>query len=262
MVFTDQQIDELCEISAEAGKEVLKIYNDKALFDKTSMKEDHSPLTLADKVSNDLINQRLSQFSYQAPLISEENKSISYEQRKDWKQFWLVDPLDGTKEFLKRNGQFTINIALIQNCSPVFGVIHIPVTNTTYVGSINKGAFKIENGKRSGISTNLKPNHLTAVGSSSHAVQEDKFLKESYAIQNFIPVGSSIKFCLVAEGKADIYYRNGPTMEWDTAAGEAILNAAGGKVTHKNTHTGNYNKENLLNESFFCSGNPQLTPKF
>lgn len=262
MKLSEEQINELCDTAVEAGKEILKVYANKELFGKTTIKDNDSPLTLADTLSNDVIVKKLLSFSYQAPIISEENKAIAYEQRKSWKQFWLVDPLDGTKEFIKRNDEFTVNIALIENGVPVFGIIYIPVWDVLYVGTVNQGAYKIEKGIKSKITTRIHSGDVTAVGSSSHATQEEEEMKTRYNVKNFLAVGSSIKFCMVAEGKADIYYRNGPTMEWDTAAGEAILAAAGGKVTHKQNTGDNYNKENLLNGSFFCSGNPELLIEF
>jgi 3'(2'), 5'-bisphosphate nucleotidase len=227
------------------------------------------------------------------PILSEEGKDIPYDERKRWDYFWLVDPLDGTKEFIKRNGEFTVNIALIQKDRPVLGCIYIPVQDTFYFAAVNLGAYMLVNSelvtdglsmkellvksqrlplrantKKSASHTNQyttkKNEPLTIVGSRSHATKEfsvfaDK-IKEKYGEVEFISAGSSLKFCLVAEGRADLYPRFGPTMEWDTAAGQAIVERAEGMVMDIQTKEPlRYNKNNLLNPFFIVSGRDSLS---
>jgi 3'(2'), 5'-bisphosphate nucleotidase len=240
-------ITKIIEIAKHAGDEILKIYGT-ADFG-VEQKSDDSPLTLADQASHDIIYNQLKDNYPDIPVLSEEGKDIPYDDRKDWKYFWLVDPLDGTKEFIKRNGEFTVNIALIENNQPVLGVILAPVLDTTYYGKKGEGAFKIEKGEKSKLKVNYNNNGLTAVKSRSHSSDDEENLLSQYNIQDTISIGSSLKFCMVAEGKADIYYRHGPTWEWDTAAGQAIVEAAGGKVEGLS-----YNKEIIKNSSFLVKG--------
>lgn len=247
----------LKNISIAAGKEILKIYNDESLSKEVEQKLDNSPLTLADKASNNLIVGALRESFPDIPILSEEEKSIGFSIRKDWKKFWLVDPLDGTKEFIKRNDEFTVNIALIENGYPVFGIIYAPVLDTIYIGDVSKNkAIKIEStGFEIPITINRKLNSRIAAGSRSHSSGEEKELLKKYDVVETISVGSSLKFCMVAEGKADIYFRHGPTMEWDTGAGQAIVEAAGGEVINFSSKKRfKYNKENLLNDSFLVLG--------
>ncbi|MEN8247605.1 MAG: 3'(2'),5'-bisphosphate nucleotidase CysQ [Bacteroidota bacterium] len=248
-------VEKIIELSKSAGAEILKIYNDPALSGHVEYKSDDSPLTKADHASNDVIIKGLKELDVDYPILSEEEKQQSYETRKDWKTFWLVDPLDGTKEFINRNGEFTVNIALIKDGLPVLGVIYVPVKDITYWAD-ESGAYKIEDGNQTRISINNSKTNRIAVRSKSHASVEEETILEKYNVTDSISVGSSLKFCMVAEGKADIYYRHGPTMEWDTGAGQAILQGAGGKV-FKGSKEGElftYNKENLLNSSFLCVG--------
>ncbi len=250
-------IDLLKDISIAAGNEILKIYNDDTLSKEIEQKADDSPLTLADKASNNLIVGALRENFPDIPILSEEEKSIEYVKRKDWDKFWLVDPLDGTKEFIKRNDEFTVNIALIENGYPVFGIIYAPVLDTIYIGDVSKNkAIKIESaGFEIPITINNKLNSRIAAGSRSHSSEKEKELLKKYDVVKTISVGSSLKFCMVAEGKADIYFRHGPTMEWDTGAGQAIVEAAGGKVLNFGSKGRfSYNKVSLLNDSFFVLG--------
>ncbi|MBK6267057.1 3'(2'),5'-bisphosphate nucleotidase CysQ [Marivirga sp. S37H4] len=251
----EQLIKELKIISFNAGKAIMEIYNDADLSKVVDHKADDSPLTLADKAADKVIMKGLQSLPVQYPILSEEGKHLDYVERRKWDTFWLVDPLDGTKEFIKRNGQFTVNIALIKDGFPLLGIIYVPATGVYYYGSEN-GAFKEEGA----LTTRLKVNNIStnrvAVRSASHASPEEDALLSKYDVKDSISKGSSLKFCMVAEGKADIYYRHGPTMEWDTGAGQAILEAAGGKVFKGDTtkERFNYNKENLLNGSFLCLG--------
>jgi 3'(2'), 5'-bisphosphate nucleotidase len=248
-------IDQIKEIAKKAGEAIMDVYNNADLNQIVEHKADDSPLTLADQAAEKVIKKGLEDLSTQYPILSEEGKKMSYETRKDWTTFWLVDPLDGTKEFIKRNGQFTVNIALIKDGYPIMGVIYVPATATFYVGDENMAYKEDESGKVH-LKVNNKTNDRIAVRSASHASPEEDTLLGKYNVTDSISVGSSLKFCMVAEGKADIYYRHGPTMEWDTGAGQAILEAAGGKVFKGNEpkERFNYNKENLLNGSFLCLG--------
>jgi len=249
--------------SIEAGDAIMKVYDTDFTYVN---KEDKSPLTLADTRSNEVINLHLTNLSY--PILSEEGKSIAYEDRKNWKQFWLVDPLDGTKEFIKRNGEFTVNIAFVDGQNPVLGVIYVPATDVIYFGTMEIGAYVLHNVKTSDLN-NLETiinqssklpypkgdREFTVVASRSHNTPEtEAFInkqKEKYPIVELISSGSSLKLCLVAEGAADVYPRLAPTMEWDTAAGQAIAQAAGKQVLdYKTGKPMLYNKENLLNEWF------------
>lgn len=251
------------EASVKAGEEILKIYNRD--FD-IQIKSDKSPLTEADIASNKLINSYLKKTKI--PIISEENKQLDYGQRKDWKRCWIVDPLDGTKEFIKRNGEFTVNIALVEDGKPVLGVIYVPVTKELYVGDVkSKKAWKITvDGDTDYLASlndenEIKPssyrskNVVRVVGSRSH-MNDDTLnyieeLKKEYKNVEIVSKGSSLKFCLVAEGEADVYPRFAPTMEWDTAAGQAICKAVGLDVIDKGTGKPMvYNRQNLLNNHF------------
>ncbi len=250
-------IDAVKNIAIEAGKAILSIYHDPTLSKEIENKSDNSPLTLADKASNKVIVHSLKKSFPEIPILSEEEKHVDYSTRSKWNKFWLVDPLDGTKEFIKRNGEFTVNIALIEDGYPVLGVIYAPVLNTLYVGDLtNNLAYKIdEQGNRTLLKVNQKTAGRIAVGSRSHSSKEEADLLGQYDVKDTISVGSSLKFCMVAEGRADIYYRHGPTMEWDTGAGQAIAEAAGGSVTNMTTgQRFHYNKENLLNGSFLVKG--------
>ncbi len=247
---------QLTAIAHDAGKAILAIYHDSNFSQVVDFKADDSPLTLADKASHEVIVDALAKLTPQIPIISEEGKDIAYDTRKDWEWFWLVDPLDGTKEFIKRNGEFTVNIALVHNHTPVLGIIYVPVKDVMYVGNATQQqASKTEGGQTTALQVNRKTENLIAVRSRSHANEAEAALLEQHGVTDSISVGSSLKFCMVAEGKADIYYRHGPTMEWDTAAGQAIVTAAGGQVF---ANTGNepfqYNKEVLLNGSFLVLG--------
>jgi 3'(2'), 5'-bisphosphate nucleotidase len=248
-------IDQILKIAEDAGKSTLDIYEREFTIEE---KEDRSPVTEADKKSNEIILSALTQFYPEIPYISEETKQMPYEQRKDWKHFWLIDPLDGTKEFIKKNGEFTINIALIEGQKPVLGVIYVPVKEVFYYAQRGEGSFKIEKNSVPApirATRNNNKEKLTVVGSRSHGSETlNTFIEEKksdYKEVELISSGSSLKFCLVAEGKADIYPRTGPTYEWDTAAGHAVVLESGKAVY--DFESGNplvYNKENLLNGWF------------
>lgn len=245
-------INAILRIAVEAGKAILTVYNHDEDFE-VSAKSDSSPLTKADKIANDMICRDLKRLYPAIPIISEEGKNIPYEERKNWEVYWCVDPLDGTKEFIKRNGEFTVNIALIRDGLPVLGVIYIPVQNLLYYGEASSGSWKQIPGEDPiQIKAVKKNNEWTAAISRSHADGEEKAILSKYPIVNFISVGSSLKFCLLAEGKAQIYLRTGPTMEWDTAAGHAIILFSGCNINTLSGREMLYNKESLLNEGFLC----------
>jgi 3'(2'), 5'-bisphosphate nucleotidase len=252
--------------SLEAGKVIMEVYD--TPFD-VEIKDDKSPLTEADKKANDIINSYLVNTEF--PIISEENKQTDYATRKNWTTCWVVDPVDGTKEFIKRNGEFTVNIALVTNGKPELGVIYVPATKTIYVADVTKNdAFKANLDSHDATleevmqaATKLQPkasgsNPVQVVGSRSHMSQEtldfvESIKKEGKEVE-VVSKGSSLKFCLVAEGNADVYPRFAPTMEWDTAAGQAICNAVGIDVISQETNQPLlYNKENLLNPWFLVS---------
>jgi len=263
-LITEKLISDVIGISKEAGEEILKVYNRDI---DVQYKEDKSPITEADRKSHEVILKGLRNVNPNIPILSEEGKDIPYEKRKSWEYFWLVDPLDGTKEFIKRNGEFTVNIALIHRQKPVFGVVYAPALNKLYYGGKDLGGYMIEKGNRVKLERKpLNSKKLTVVASRSHMNEETKefieALKRFYRNVETTSIGSSLKICLLAEGKADIYPRIGPTMEWDTAAAHAVLNSIGGRmVVYNNQKTLKeleesdeliYNKENLLNPYFIA----------
>ena len=248
-------IDHLIATAREAGAAILEVY---ATDFEVEHKSDTSPLTEADLRANRVITARLSERYPEIPILSEESEHDAYEQRKDWNCIWLVDPLDGTKEFVKRNGQFTVNIALIDNGRPRAGVVYAPALDLLYWGEVGRGAFKKEAGGAPvalSAPAEAPRDRLVIAGSLSHPTPEmDAFLDEQRAIYKeveFVAMGSSLKLCMVADGRADVYPRFGPTMEWDTAAAHAVVNAAGRKVLrHGSGDELRYNKPDLHNEWF------------
>ncbi len=252
---TNLMIEELLKLARRAGEAILAIYHDPGLSGIVDYKADDSPLTKADTAANKVLMAGLKAMAPDIPILSEEEKHQPFTVRQNWQTFWLVDPLDGTKEFINRNGEFTVNIALIKDKTPVLGVIYVPVKDIMYYGD-ESGAYKIDRGELTKIKVNNASHSRIAVRSKSHASVEEEEVLRNYDVVDSISVGSSLKFCMVAEGKADIYYRHGPTMEWDTGAGQAIVQAAGGKVYagHTAAKEFGYNKENLLNGSFLCLG--------
>ncbi len=236
-----------------ASKEILAVYN--SLDFGVEVKSDNSPLTIADKRSHHAIEAVLKETNL--PILSEEGKSIPYKTRKSWKRFWLIDPLDGTKEFIKRNGEFTVNIALIEDRQPVLGVVAIPVTGEVYYAVTNQGAYLKKDGMESILSkrkpVTLLEHGLRIVASRSHMDADTQAFISKLNSPELISAGSSLKFMLLAAGKADVYPRFAPTMEWDTAAAHAVVNEAGLSVIRTdNNQPLSYNKENLLNPYFIC----------
>lgn len=235
-----------------ASKEILDVYHSNDF--QAESKDDKSPLTLADKRAHTAIVSILKQTGL--PVLSEEGKKIPYEERKQWEYFWMVDPLDGTKEFLKRNGEFTVNIALIHNQRPILGVVAVPVSGDVFYAAEGKALLK-----RSGQTINLPKRNpvslsqpgLRVVASRSHMSPETQDFINALKEPSLVSKGSSLKFMLLAEGLADVYPRFAPTMEWDTAAAHAIVNAVGISVKQKDSEQELvYNKEDLLNAYFIA----------
>lgn len=241
-------INEVIRIAEKASSQLLKIYDSGDFFIEN--KSDNSPLTIADLVSNEIIiNELKNSSSY--PIITEETP-ISFEQRKNWSKFWLIDPLDGTKDFISKNGQFTINIALIENFKPILGVVFIPVTKDVYHAEFKKGAFK--NGKK--IYNSSRRKKLIATESKFHSTQSNVEFFKKFKIQNILKYGSSLKICKLAEGLVDVYPRLNGTKEWDTAASHIIANEAGCKLIDiVSNEELVYNKKDFKNNFFIASRN-------
>ena len=250
-------VPELLRISRKAAATILDIYQNEADFGVES-KPDDSPLTRADRASNEIICRRLEKLPLKFPIISEENKEADYSERKNWEMCWLVDPLDGTKEFIKKNGDFTTNIALVKNGEVVLGVVGIPVLNEYYWAVKGHGAYVEKKGKKEKLNAAIfseNDANLNIVCSRSHLNKETKNFIEKYNSPNLVSRGSALKFLVLAKGEAHIYPRIAPTMEWDTAAAQIILEEAGGEVMVFETGLPmRYNRENLLNPSFVAKG--------
>lgn len=248
-------IEPLIALAKETGEHIMRVYQRDFAVET---KADQSPLTEADRTSHDHILARLRELTPSLPILSEEGGLPDYDSRRQWSRYWLVDPLDGTKEFVKKNGEFTINIALVEQGQPVLGVVHAPALETSYIGRRGHGAFRIMDGVRTPIHVRQLPNGpLMLVVSRSHHGDTVNRLLERLPSYETLSVGSSLKFCLVAEGKADLYPRFGPTSEWDTAAAQCVVEAAGGRVTRIDLSPLRYNtKESLLNPDFLVLGDP------
>lgn len=254
-----QLLAEAIRIAQAAGAAILEVYNGPDFEQNVEQKGDSSPLTLADKRSHQVIAAGLAALAPDIPVLSEEGKQMDYAERSGWSRFWLVDPLDGTKEFIKRNGEFAVHIALVENGRATLGVVHLPVLNVTYAAVQGGGAHKWENGTAQPIQVaQFAENQegLRMVASRSHMSAETAEYMARFQNPTTLSMGSSMKFMLVADGRADIYPRLGPTMEWDTAAPQVIVEEAGGSVLDfKTGQPLHYNKENLLNEWFVVRGN-------
>lgn len=245
-------LKEIIGIAQKAGEEILEYYHQETDVE-ISRKDDDSPLTKADMAAHHVIKDALEELDPDTPIISEESGVPDYEERKNWQKFWIVDPLDGTKEFIKKNGEFTVNIALIEQGIPVMGVVYIPDKNTTYYASKEEGSYKqkgVEAPERIFSTASSKDDQLVAMQSRSHGSGKlvEQLKEKGLNVSETIPAGSSLKFCLVAEGKADIYPRMGPTMEWDVAAGDAVYRYSAAEGVHASPLK--YNKPDLKNSSF------------
>lgn len=250
----NELLNQIEALSVKAGEAILEIYESGDFG--VDHKSDDSPLTKADLASHNVIIAGLEQLTPDTPILSEESADIPFEERQTWNKYWLVDPLDGTKEFIKKNGEFTVNIALIEDGKSVLSVVYVPVSNVCYSAAVGVGVFKRQNGKKSSIgvkkNSRFKP---TVVGSRSHMSDEVKAYLERLGQHELVSMGSSLKFCLVAEGEADLYPRLGLTSEWDTAAAQCIVEQAGGCVVTLDNKPLLYNsKESLLNPHFMVYG--------
>ena len=252
------KIEDVIELARQAGDTIMQVYQKDFAVE---FKADESPLTEADKSAHVIIEQGLIELDQKngtkIPLLSEEGKNISYDERKNWEYFWLVDPVDGTKEFVKKNGEFTVNIALIHKDTPVLGVVYAPALDVMYWAKDGEGAFK--DGQKLPLKTADQRETFKVVASRSHMSDETKDFVDAIETdkeKELVSIGSSLKICLVAEGEADIYPRLGPTMEWDTGAAHAVVSGAGmqlQKFANNKYSKHSYNKENLLNEWFIVS---------
>ena len=247
--ITPSLIAQVKEIAKDAGQAIMAIYSQEI---EVVSKADDSPLTQADLASHRVICDALAKIS-ERPILSEESVNIAWSERAKWETYWLIDPLDGTKEFIKRNGEFTVNIALIDKHKPVFGVVYAPALDICYWGVEGQGAFKEANGKTTAIQLTAPQSleNLKVVGSRSHTSPDMESFLADFTNPQIVPKGSSLKLCMVAEGSADIYPRLGLTSEWDTAAGHAVVVAAGGVVCQIDGSELTYNaKEDILNPYF------------
>lgn len=254
MSFTpSNSLDTVVQIALEAGRRILTVYQREFHIDA---KGDGSPITEADEVAHALIVEQLTQLTPEIPILSEESASTEYADRANWSRFWLVDPLDGTKEFISRNGEFTVNIALIEQGQPVLGVVHVPEKGVTYFACRELGAYK-RDGDAAPVAIHAQRydgRRPRVVASRSHA---DASLHDYLARideYDLVSMGSSLKFCLVAEGAADVYPRLGPTMEWDTGAAQCVVEVAGGRVVDPDGSPLRYNKPSLRNPWLITSG--------
>ncbi|KAA3645627.1 MAG: 3'(2'),5'-bisphosphate nucleotidase [Proteobacteria bacterium] len=238
------------QLAIKAGDAIMDIYQSGHF--SVEHKSDDSPLTRADLAAHHTIVAGLQALDSDYPILSEESANIDFQERREWQRYWLVDPLDGTKEFIKKNGEFTVNIALIDNGKPILSVVYVPAQSLSYFAAEGVGVFKRDNGQKQSIkvmkNSRYKP---TVVGSRSHPSDELKDYLERLGQHELVSMGSSLKFCIVAEGKADLYPRLGPTSEWDTAAAQCIVEQAGGQVVTLEGKPLSYNqKESLLNPYF------------
>jgi 3'(2'), 5'-bisphosphate nucleotidase len=251
--------ESLAPIVDAAGAAIMRIYE--GAF-AVQHKEDDSPLTLADLESQRVILEGLKRITPEVPVLSEESAQAPWAERRQWRELWVVDPLDGTREFVKRNGEFTVNVALVVDHEPILGIVAAPAQGLFYWGAAGMGAFSRHTGAAQ-LPVHTSPPHSPprVVGSRSHASAATAAYIERLGPHTLVGMGSSLKFCLIAEGKADIYPRFGPTSEWDTAAGQAVLEAAGGHVTRLDGHRLRYNcRESILNGDFLAFSDPQVLP--
>jgi 3'(2'), 5'-bisphosphate nucleotidase len=259
MPRTLQLAEALFPVLARAGEAIMQVY--RADFTVTH-KADDSPLTRADLESQRIILEALSQLTPSVPVLSEESAHAPFSERRQWRELWVVDPLDGTREFVKRNGEFTINVALVIEHEPVLGIIAAPALRHLYWGIAGVGAFsRAEAAPTRPISVSAPARPLRVIGSRSHLSPQTARYIEQLGPHVMTGIGSSLKFCLLAEGKADLYPRFGPTSEWDTAAGQAILEAAGGHVRRLDGHRLRYNcRESLINGDFIAYADAAVLP--
>ena len=265
-MWNDDQLTILLKIIREAGSAILSVYSDNSNF-RIRYKDDYSPITRADRLANRTIVRALKKLPVNFPILSEESEEPPYRERESWTDYWLIDPLDGTKEFIKQNGEFSVNIAHIRNGSPEMGAVHAPVTGVTYLGKKGLGAWRVD---RDDVTREI---HARRMQNSSSAIKVltsrnhrndslDNLLKDistKVGDAEVVAMGSSLKICLLAEGKADLYLRQTPTCEWDTAAAHAVLAGSGGEIFDANSQILKYNqKSSLLNPNFFAVADPNF----
>ncbi len=246
-------LDDVRQLAVLAGEKILEIYNTDFSIEA---KEDKSPLTAADMASHHAIIDGLKKLTPDVPVLSEEAANIPFAERQSWTRYWLIDPLDGTKEFIKRNGEFTVNIAMIEDHVPILGVVYVPVSGVTYAACRGQGAIKDEGKGDVPIKVrHLQDGPVAVVGSRSHGGDSLNAFLDKLGEHEIISMGSSLKICLVAEGTADIYPRLGLTSEWDTAAAHCVVEEAGGRLTDLSVQRLKYNtKDSLLNPHFLVFG--------
>lgn len=257
MIDGTKFLKEVISIAEQAGLAILEIYKQDRIG--ISTKADESPITEADRKSNQVVCTALMGLSTEIPILSEESLKVGYTERKKWLQYWLVDPLDGTKEFINRNDDFTVNIALIKNDQPVLGVVLAPVFNELYFAVKGQGAFQIlPDGSFKELKTRQLPEdgRVRCLISRSHLGKESEIIRHLLPKVDLVPMGSSLKFCHIANGNSDFYLRVKPTSEWDTAAAQLILEESGGFVLNFQGKPLQYNKESILNPSFVAFGDP------
>lgn len=246
-------LEEARQIALDAGRRILDVYErDFAVAEK----QNGSPLTDADRAAHELIVARLARLDPGLPVLSEESAEVDYDTRAGWRRFWLVDPLDGTREFVNRNGEFTVNIALIESGRPLLGVVYVPLLGICYYACRGQGAFRHNAGEkpRAIKARRYQGDRPIVVASRSHAGEHMAEFLLRLGPHDTVHMGSAVKFCLVAEGTADVYPRLGPTSEWDTAAAQCLVEEAGGRVTDRHNRPLAYNKPSLLNPWFLASG--------
>lgn len=250
--LNDSLLNDILAIAEAANAKVMEIYGTDFSVEH---KEDESPVTAADLASHDVIVKGLKALTPDVPILSEESAHAPWSERKEWTRFWLVDPIDGTKDFVKRTGEFTVNIALIENGEPVLGVVTAPALEEAFWGIRNEGAWKRDSeGRTHQLHVVVPPPVRRVVASKNHLNEETRSFIDALGEHCLVQAGSSLKFCRIAEGRADIYPRIGPTCEWDTGAAQAVLEAAGGKVQTLDGEPMRYGKEDVLNPHFVAAG--------
>ena len=259
-MYTDDELKELVpevnQIAREAGKIIEHYFNSD--YDIT-LKEDRSPVTSADIAANEYIEEKLQALTPSIPRLSEESTTTVYPQRKDWNMLWLIDPLDGTRQFIKNKPDFTVNISLVHAQTPVLGCIYLPIDDELYFASVNSGAF-ISAGSETAVPISVQNNvgEVIRICANQDHGKSTRYFVSHFPRHHLVSRGSSIKSCLIASGSADIYPRFGPTWEWDTAAAQCIVEQAGGKLTDTFMQPLIYNKESLLNPSFLAFGDTSV----
>lgn len=251
----DALVPEVLAIAADAGEKIMAFYRQDY---EVTQKQDDSPLTEADMASHHCIVDGLRSLAPKLAILSEEEE-VPWEERRDWEAFWLVDPIDGTKDFIKQTGEFTVNIALIEHGVPVMGVVTVPAQGIEYWGTRSSGAFRRQEGETVRLQVVEPPAEKRVVASKNHMNAETEAFIDSLGAHCLVQAGSSLKFCRIAEGEADIYPRVGPTCEWDTGAAQAVLEAAGGQVLTFDGDPLRYGKESVYNPHFVAAG-PWFVP--